>query len=98
MELGVLIVPTVELSPPPGRDEHSLQQVVQHGQHSAPACQVQAVPPVALLKGLFRVFRKNCVFFKIHCNPSLAYIAVRDHQSSQHNASVQSLLLAGVNQ
>ena len=52
MELGVLVVPTVELSPPPGRDEHSLQQVVQHGQHSAPACQVQAVPPVALLKGL----------------------------------------------
>ena len=27
--------------------------------------------------------------------PSLAYIAVRDLQSSQRNASVQSLLLAG---
>ena len=35
------------------------------------------------------------VFFSIHCNPSLAFIAVRDLQSSQHNASVQSLLLAG---
>ena len=34
-------------------------------------------------------------FFTIHCNPSLAYIAVRDFQSSQRNASVQSLLLAG---
>ena len=33
--------------------------------------------------------------FKIHCNPFLAYIAVRDLQSSQRNASVQSLLLAG---
>ena len=33
--------------------------------------------------------------FTIHCNPSLAYIAVRDLQSSQRNASVQSLLLAG---
>ena len=33
--------------------------------------------------------------FKIHCNPSLAYIAVRNLQSSQRNASVQSLLLAG---
>ena len=34
-------------------------------------------------------------FFTIHCNPSLAYIAVRDLQSSQRNVSVQSLLLAG---
>ena len=34
-------------------------------------------------------------FFTIHCNPSLANIAVRDLQSSQRNASVQSLLLAG---
>ena len=30
------------------------------------------------------------VFFTIHCNPSLAYIDVRDLQSSQRNASVQS--------
>ena len=45
--------------------------------------------------GIYRVFRKNCVFFTIHCNPSLAYIAVRDLRSSQRNASVQSLLLAG---
>ena len=29
------------------------------------------------------------------CNPSIAYIAVRDLQSSQRNASVKSLLLAG---
>ena len=34
-------------------------------------------------------------FFTIHCNPSFAYIALRDLQSSQRNASVQSLLLAG---
>jgi len=39
------------------------------------------------------VQEKLCVF-TIHCNPSLAYIAVGDHQSSQGNASVQSLLLA----
>ena len=32
---------------------------------------------------------------KIHCNPSLAYIAVRDLQSFQRNATVQSLLFAG---
>ena len=43
----------------------------------------------------YRVFRKNCVFCTIHCNPSLAYIAERDFQSSQRNASEQSLLLAG---
>ena len=40
------------------------------------------------------VQEKLC-FFIIHCNPSLAYIAVRDLQSSQRNASVESLLLAG---
>ena len=40
------------------------------------------------------VQEKLC-FSTIHCNPSLAYIAVRDLQSSQRNASVQSLLLAG---
>ena len=40
------------------------------------------------------VQEKLC-FFTIHCNPSLAYIAVRDLQRSQRNASVQSLLLAG---
>ena len=39
----------------------------------------------------YRLLRKNCVFFPIHCNLSLAYIAVRDLQSSQSNASVQSL-------
>ena len=44
--------------------------------------------------GRYRVFRKNSFFFTIHCNPSLAFIAVRDLQSSQRNASVQSLLLA----
>ena len=41
------------------------------------------------------VQEKLC-FFTIHCNPSLAYIAVRDLQSSQRNASVQSLLLADI--
>ena len=30
----------------------------------------------------YRVFMKKC-FFTIHCNPSLAFIAVRDLQSSQ---------------
>ena len=40
------------------------------------------------------VQEKLC-FSTIHCNPSLAYIAVRDLQSTQRNASVQSLLLAG---
>ena len=44
---------------------------------------------------MYRVLRKNCVFFTIYCNHSLAYAAVRDLQSSQRNASVQSLLLAG---
>ena len=43
----------------------------------------------------YSVFRKKLCFFTIHCNPCLAYIAVRDHQSSQRNESVQSLLLAG---
>ena len=39
---------------------------------------------------------KIVFFFPIHCNPSLAYIAARDLQSSQRNtSSVQSLLLAG---
>ena len=40
------------------------------------------------------VGEKLC-FFTIFCNSSLAYIAVKDLQSSQRNASVQSLLLAG---
>ena len=39
--------------------------------------------------------QENLCFITIHCNPSLIYIAVRDLQSSQLNASVQSLLLAG---
>ena len=39
------------------------------------------------------VQEKKLFFFTIHCNPSLAYIA--DLQSSQRNAIVQSLLLAG---
>ena len=43
----------------------------------------------------FRVFRKNYVFSPFIATPSLAYMAVRDLQSSQRNASVQSLLLAG---
>ena len=39
--------------------------------------------------------QEKLCFFTIHCNPSLAYIAVRDLQCSQRNVSVQSLLLAG---
>ena len=50
---------------------------------------------ITFLDKKVRVFRKNCgFFFTIHCNPSLAYIAVRDLQSSQRNARVQ-LQLAG---
>ena len=45
---------------------------------------------------LYTVFRKNCVFFKIPSNPSLAYIVVTDLQSSQRYASVQSLRMAGI--
>ena len=41
------------------------------------------------------MFIKNYVFLTIHYNPTLAYIGVRDIYSSQRNASVQSLLLAG---
>ena len=37
--------------------------------------------------------QEKLCFFTNHCNPSLAYIAVRDLHSSQHNSSVQSLLL-----
>ena len=44
---------------------------------------------------LYRVFRKNCVFSLFTATPLLAYIAVRDLQRSQRNASVQSLQLAG---
>ena len=40
-------------------------------------------------------FQEKLCFFTIHCNASRAYIGVRDLQSSQRNASVQSLLLAG---
>ena len=52
---------------------------------------------VSIIKGtilLLGVREKMC-FFTIHCNPSLASIAVRDIQRPQLNASVQSLLLAG---
>ena len=41
------------------------------------------------------MFRKKFVFFTIHCNPSLANIAVTDLKNSQRNASVQSLIFAG---
>ena len=44
---------------------------------------------------IYRVFRKKLCFFHNRCNPSLAYIA-RDLQSSQHSASVQTLLLDGL--
>ena len=40
-------------------------------------------------------YNQEKIVFTFQCNPSLAYIAVRDLQSSQHNASVQALLLAG---
>ena len=39
--------------------------------------------------------QENLVFSQFTATPSLAYIAVRDLQSSQRTAIVQSLLLAG---
>ena len=50
---------------------------------------------IFLTKAIIQGVQEKLCFFTIHCNPSLAYIAVRDLQSSQRNASVQSLLLAG---
>ena len=47
------------------------------------------------MKGAVQGVQEKWCFFTIHCNPSLAYIAVRDLENSQRNASVQSLLLAG---
>ena len=47
-----------------------------------------------ILNNIQGVQEKLC-FFTIYCNPFLAYIAVRDLQSSERNASVKSLLLAG---
>ena len=43
------------------------------------------------------VQEKLC-FLHNHCNPFLAYINVRDLQSSQRNASVQSSLVSTLNQ
>ena len=37
--------------------------------------------------------QENLCFFTIHCNPSIAYIAVKDLQCSQRNASVQSRVI-----
>ena len=51
-----------------------------------------SVRPSIAPRSTYRVSRKKCGFFTIHCN---AYIVVKDLQSSQQNASVQSLLLAG---
>ena len=45
--------------------------------------------------GIIQGVQVKLCFFTINCNPSLAYIAVRDLQCSQRNAIVQSLLLAG---
>ena len=50
--------------------------------------------PSCLSVGWSGVQEKNA-FFTIHCNSSLAYIAIRDLQISQRNASVQPLLVAG---
>ena len=43
---------------------------------------------------IYRVFRKNCVFSQFTATPP-SPTSLRDLQSSQRNASVQSLLLAG---
>ena len=51
--------------------------------------------PLLFIKSDTGCSGKIVFFFTIHRNPSIAYIAVRDLQSSQRNASVQSLLLAG---
>ena len=59
-------------------------------------CIIDLLLLLLLLQDLFfyiqGVEEKLC-FFTIHCNPSLVNIAV---QSSQRNASVLSLLLAGI--
>ena len=39
--------------------------------------------------------QEKLFFSSVHCDPSLAYLAVRDLQSSKRNGSVQSPLLAG---
>ena len=65
------------------------------------SCLPPVLPPVQLfiifpsIKGQVKCVQEKLCFFPIKCNPSLAYIAVRDLQSSQFNASVQSLLWAG---
>ena len=46
---------------------------------------------IVFMSVLQGVQKKMC-FFTIHCNPTLAYIPVRDLQSSQRDGSVQSLL------
>ena len=51
--------------------------------------------PVKIFETFVQGVHEKLCFFTIHCNPSLAYIAVSDLQSSQRDASVQSLLLAG---
>ena len=55
----------------------------------------QATSPFKNFLGVQGIQEKN-VFFTIHCNPSLAYISVRDRQSSQSNTSVQSRILGGI--
>ena len=52
---------------------------------------IQTMPVGVYIQGV----QEKLVFFTIHSYPFLAYIAVRYLQSSQRNASVQSLLLAG---
>ena len=48
---------------------------------------------IQMMKWHIQGVQEKLCFFKIHCHPSLS---VRDLQSSQRNASVQSLLLAGI--
>ena len=56
---------------------------------------LESVPLSCRYFNFIQGVQEKLCFFTIHCNPSLAYSGVRDLQSSQLNASVQSLLLAG---
>ena len=64
-------------------------QIITCSMISSGVFNMRPLPPAVNIQG---VQEKMCFFFTIHCNP---YLAVRDLQSSQRNASVQSLLLAG---
>ena len=91
--LTTIIVMSAELAVPLHLDVALLSPVPSPGVPHQPIVSLRFISSVPLQ--IYRVFRKNLVFFPIYCNPSLAYIALRDLHSSQSKASVQSLLSAG---